>query len=198
MTSHRDRGEPRDRADDRAEAGRIVDVHSHLFRQCCDFDDVFKAESARAHDGEVDLTVRWDDYAATSPAGTRTIVVGGKARRSGLWVEDRAVADYVGVHPDRLIGYLSVDPTQAAMVGVLAGNGHLVVVEGGDNLFGDRIGKGACVGVAAQHLEGQDRDPRCRGLGLGRSYRPGMLPEQEARACGHDKSGAGEEGGNGF
>ncbi|MFE3198234.1 amidohydrolase family protein [Embleya sp. NPDC055664] len=90
----------------------IVDVHSHLFRQCCDFDDAFKAESARAHAGEVDLTVRWADYAASSPADTRTIVVGGKARRSGLWVEDKAVAEYVGAQPERLIGYLSIDPTQ--------------------------------------------------------------------------------------
>ncbi|WP_329172652.1 amidohydrolase family protein [Streptomyces sp. NBC_01477] len=90
----------------------IVDVHSHLFRHSHDFDDAFRAESARAHAGEVDLTVRYADYAASAPEGTRTVVVGGKARRSGLWVDDSAVAAYVAEHPDRLIGYLSLDPTQ--------------------------------------------------------------------------------------
>lgn len=90
----------------------IVDVHSHLFTCPDDIGDPFAAESARAHGGHVDLTVRWADYAATSPSGTRTVVVGGKARRSGLWVDDAAVAAYAGEHPDRLIGYLSLDPTQ--------------------------------------------------------------------------------------
>ncbi|MGI5441210.1 amidohydrolase family protein [Streptomyces shenzhenensis] len=90
----------------------ITDVHSHLFRHSHDFDDTFRAESARAHAGDVDLTVRWADYAATAPPGTRTIVVGGKARRSGLWVDDAAVAAYVASRPDRLIGYLALDPTQ--------------------------------------------------------------------------------------
>ncbi|MFJ3667208.1 amidohydrolase family protein [Streptomyces sp. NPDC090106] len=90
----------------------ITDVHSHLFRHSHDFDDTFRAESARAHEGEVDLTVRWEEYAATAPLGTRTIVVGGKARRSGLWVDDTAVAAYVARQPDHLIGYLALDPTQ--------------------------------------------------------------------------------------
>jgi predicted TIM-barrel fold metal-dependent hydrolase len=61
---------------------------------------------------EVDLTVRYEDYAARASEPVRTIVFGGKARLSGLWVDDRYVAKYVAAHPDRLIGFLSVDPTQ--------------------------------------------------------------------------------------
>ncbi|WP_031464461.1 amidohydrolase family protein [Sciscionella sediminilitoris] len=90
----------------------IVDVHSHLFGCPGHIGDPFRAESARAHQGEVDLTVRYAEYAASAPEGTRTIVFGGKARRSGLWVEDTAVAEYVREHPRTLIGYLSIDPTQ--------------------------------------------------------------------------------------
>ncbi|GAA3108204.1 putative TIM-barrel fold metal-dependent hydrolase [Kribbella aluminosa] len=89
----------------------IVDVHSHLFTCPDDIDDPFRGEVSRAHGGPVDLTVKYADYAATAPDGTRTIVVGGKARRSGLWVEDDDVAAYVAEHPDQLIGYLSLDPT---------------------------------------------------------------------------------------
>ncbi|GAA3469557.1 amidohydrolase family protein [Nonomuraea roseola] len=88
----------------------IVDVHSHLFTCPDDVGDPFAAESARAHGGHVDLTVRWAEYEASSPPGTRTIVVGGKARRSGLWVDDAAVAGYAADHD--LIGYLALDPTQ--------------------------------------------------------------------------------------
>jgi hypothetical protein len=88
----------------------IVDVHSHLFTCPDHVGDPFAEESARAHGGHVDLTVRWAEYAATAPSGTTTIVVGGKARRSGLWVDDAAVAEYVAARPDRLVGYLSLDP----------------------------------------------------------------------------------------
>ncbi len=37
---------------------------------------------------------------------------GGKAKLSGVWVPDAEVAGYVNAHPDRLIGFMSVDPTQ--------------------------------------------------------------------------------------
>jgi len=42
----------------------------------------------------------------------KTIVFGGKARLSGLWVNDAYVAKYAAQAPDRLIGFLAVDPTQ--------------------------------------------------------------------------------------
>lgn len=90
----------------------VVDVHSHVFGCPGEMSEQFVAESRRAHAGDVDLTVRFADYAASAPAGTRTIVVGGKARRSGLWVDDADVAAYAAAHADRFIGYLSIDPTE--------------------------------------------------------------------------------------
>lgn len=91
----------------------IVDIHSHAWQFPEHFNDDFRAQARRARAGvEVDLTVRYEDYRATAPAATKTIVFGGKARLSGLWVDDRYVADYVAAHPDTLIGFLSVDPTQ--------------------------------------------------------------------------------------
>lgn len=58
------------------------------------------------------MTVHWEDYAATSAGCGASVVFGGKAKLSGLWVPDQAVAGYVGQHPDRLIGFLSLDLTQ--------------------------------------------------------------------------------------
>ena len=91
----------------------IVDVHSHTWEFPQHFGEDFRRQAARARAGvEVDLTVRYEDYRATCPPDTKTIVFGGKARLSDQWVDDRYVADYVGKHPDTLIGFLCVDPTQ--------------------------------------------------------------------------------------
>jgi predicted TIM-barrel fold metal-dependent hydrolase len=91
----------------------IVDVHSHAWEYPAHFSDDFRRQARRARAGvEVDLTVRYEDYRRAAPPATRTVVFGGKARLSGLWVDDRYVAAYVAAHPDTLVGFLSLDPTQ--------------------------------------------------------------------------------------
>ncbi len=91
----------------------IIDVHSHAwpFPQAFSHDFIHQAQRARAGQ-PVDLTVRYEDYAASASGVAKTIVFGGKARLSGLWVDDRWVADYVAAQSGKLIGFLSVDPTQ--------------------------------------------------------------------------------------
>lgn len=88
----------------------LIDVHSHFFRDPEHFSEEFAAQAKRAR--KVDFSVRWSEYAETSPSSSKTIVFGGKARLSGLWVPDSEVANYVNSHPDRLVGFLSLDPTQ--------------------------------------------------------------------------------------
>ena len=91
----------------------IIDVHSHAWEFPKHFGDDFRRQAKRAKaGGELDLTVRYEDYSRAAPPDTRTIVFGGKAKLSGLWVDDQYVAEYVAAHPDTLIGFLSVDPTQ--------------------------------------------------------------------------------------
>ena len=91
----------------------IVDVHSHIWEFPRHFAADFREQARRARAGvEVDLTVRFDEYCATATHADRTIVFGGKARLSGLWVDDEFVAEYVASHSEKLIGYLSLDPTQ--------------------------------------------------------------------------------------
>lgn len=91
----------------------IIDVHSHFWEYPRDFQDDFRQQARRARAGvEVDLTVRFEDYEKTSFPDVRTIVFGGKAKLSGLWVDDHEVARYVASHPQQLIGFLSLDPTQ--------------------------------------------------------------------------------------
>uniref|UniRef100_UPI001ABA0E1C amidohydrolase family protein n=1 Tax=Aetokthonos hydrillicola TaxID=1550245 RepID=UPI001ABA0E1C len=91
----------------------IVDVHSHVWEFPKHFGEDFLAQASRARAGKiVDLTVRYEDYRATCPADTKTIVFGGKAQLSGQWVDDQYVADYVTAHSDTMIGFLCLDPTQ--------------------------------------------------------------------------------------
>ena len=102
----------------------IVDVHSHAWAYPAHFTDDFREQARRAKAGvEMDLTVTYENYRATAPEETITIVFGGKARLSGLWVDDDYVARYVAVDPKRLIGFLSLDPTQPGWVDELK-DGH--------------------------------------------------------------------------
>ncbi|MCX6850578.1 MAG: amidohydrolase family protein [Verrucomicrobia bacterium] len=91
----------------------IIDVHSHAWNFPADFSDDFIHQAGRARPGvKVDISATYEAYRAAAPEDTRTFVFGGKAKLSGLWVNDQTVADYVAHDPARLIGFLSIDPTQ--------------------------------------------------------------------------------------
>jgi predicted TIM-barrel fold metal-dependent hydrolase len=93
----------------------MIDIHTHAWQFPDHFDEDFREQARFARGGgEVDLTVTRQAYDASGGAkAERVVVFGGKARRSGLWVDDDYVAQYVAQDPERFIGFLSVDPTQA-------------------------------------------------------------------------------------
>src|SRR3954468_1453440 len=92
----------------------VVDVHCHAWIYPDHFSEQYQAEVVRARAGvEVDLRVRYDHYLANAPKDVRTVVFGGKARLSGVNIPDDYVANYVAQDPERLIGFMSLDPTQA-------------------------------------------------------------------------------------
>ncbi|MEM7012804.1 MAG: amidohydrolase family protein [Verrucomicrobiota bacterium] len=91
----------------------IFDIHSHAWNFPDDFTSDFIDQASRAIAGKkVDISVDYAAYRAAAPDDTKTVVFGGKAKLAGVWVDDQFVADYVAQDPDRLIGFLSVDPTQ--------------------------------------------------------------------------------------
>lgn len=90
----------------------IVDVHTHVFPSHGVFSEKFIEEASRMRAQPVDLVTRYEAYRATAAGCEKSICFGGKARLAGLWVDDRDVAAYVRQDPQRLIGFLSVDPTQ--------------------------------------------------------------------------------------
>ncbi|MEZ4860345.1 MAG: amidohydrolase family protein [Caldilineaceae bacterium] len=90
----------------------IIDVHTHVFPNNSVFFGNFLAEASRMRSQTIDLITRYEHYCATAPDCQAAICFGGKAKLAGLWVDDRDVAAYVQQDPARLIGFLSIDPTQ--------------------------------------------------------------------------------------
>lgn len=91
----------------------IVDVHSHCWPRADCFSPAFQADARRMRLGPVDLVTKYEDYwNATGGEDVVAIVFGGKARLSGVWIDDDEVAAWVARDPSRTIGFMSLDPTQ--------------------------------------------------------------------------------------
>ena len=90
----------------------IVDIHSHLFSSQEDFSPDFLAQAQRAKGGApVDLVTRYDHYWSHAKDCKKAVVFGGKAKLAGLWVDDRKVAAFAKSDPERVIGFMALDPT---------------------------------------------------------------------------------------
>jgi predicted TIM-barrel fold metal-dependent hydrolase len=92
----------------------IVDVHTHVWERPAHLSDAFiddaKAAAGAAYKPiEVDLDEHWR---AMEPVD-RAIVLGFRARHVGVLVPNEYVAEYVGRHAEKLIGFCSVDPNDA-------------------------------------------------------------------------------------
>ena len=92
----------------------IVDVHSHTWKYPDHFSEEFRrqAQQTARVDVEIDLSVTFEKYRAGAQQCDKTIVFGGKAHLSGVWVDDDYVAQYASAHADFCIGFLSVFPIQ--------------------------------------------------------------------------------------
>ena len=91
----------------------MIDVHSHFWNFPNDFTSDFIRQASGARAGTtVDLAVNYEAYRREAPDEIITVVFGGKAKLAGVWVDDRDVANYLKNDPNRLRGFLSVDPTQ--------------------------------------------------------------------------------------
>lgn len=89
----------------------IVDVHTHVWECPCHIGETFIhdariAAGAGYKDIHVDLDRHWE---AMQPVD-HAIVLGFRARHVGVLVPNEYVAEYVGKHPEKLIGFASVDP----------------------------------------------------------------------------------------
>lgn len=104
----------------------IFDVHAHYWPNAEGIAEETIRQAERARGGPVSLVTDYTDYWAHAPQGTRVVVFGGKARRSGFWQEDEVVAELVQREPDRYVGFLTVDLSQPGWMEELErGHQHL-------------------------------------------------------------------------
>ncbi len=92
----------------------IVDVHTHVWERPAHLSETF-IQDARIAAGNPDLQIAVDldaHWAAMAPVD-RAIVLGFRARHVGVLVPNEYVASYVDRHPEKLMGFCSVDPQDA-------------------------------------------------------------------------------------
>jgi predicted TIM-barrel fold metal-dependent hydrolase len=89
----------------------IVDVHTHVWECPCHIGERFIADAkAVSGDGYQDISVDLDRHWEAMQTVDKAIVLGFRARHVGVLVPNEYVAEYVGRHPEKLIGFCSVDP----------------------------------------------------------------------------------------
>jgi len=91
----------------------IVDVHAHCWPSLECFSEEFLADARRMRADPVGMITRYDRYCdAIGGDEVVSLVFGGKARLSGVWIDDDKVANYIAQDPKHMIGFMSLDPTQ--------------------------------------------------------------------------------------
>ncbi len=89
----------------------MVDVHTHVWECPCHIGERFIDDARRtAGEGYKDIHVDLDKHWEAMQAVDRAVVLGFRARHVGVLVPNEYVAEYVARHPEKLIGFCSVDP----------------------------------------------------------------------------------------
>lgn len=139
----------------------IVDVHSHVMWYPDHVAEEFAAEAlasklvklemsgGNAHVSSLDLhsydSTPEQHWAACKDTADKTVVFGLQAKAVGVWVPNEVIAKYVAEHPEKLVGWASVDPTQP---------GHIEELKKSVHELGLR---GLKVGPAYQHFDPRDK-----------------------------------------
>jgi uncharacterized protein len=90
----------------------MQNMHTHVLDQRLHVQPATIAESDLSRGRALDLTVKFDAFMRDMRPFDKVVVFGLKARRTGYWVDDDYVAQFVARAPEKLIGFASCDPTQ--------------------------------------------------------------------------------------
>jgi predicted TIM-barrel fold metal-dependent hydrolase len=81
-----------------------------------------RMSGGRAHVGTLDLHVydaRPDDHWQMAQQVDRVVVFGLQARKAGIYVPNEVISEYAAAHPDRVVGWASIDPNEPDCVALL-------------------------------------------------------------------------------
>ena len=88
----------------------IVDVHTHVWEPAHIADSFIQDARITAGNPALEIAVDLEAHWAAMAPVDKAIVLGFRARHVGVLVPNEYVAEYVGRHPEKLIGFASVDP----------------------------------------------------------------------------------------
>ena len=94
----------------------IVDCHTHVWEYPGHLSERFVAEIPRAKSEEVDINIKLEEHFAAMEPVDKAIVFAFKSTALGVNVPNDYVAEYVQSHPEKLIGFASVDPNDTDAV----------------------------------------------------------------------------------
>ena len=87
-------------------------IHTHTWDASLHFQPETIREADLSRGYPLDLTVKLEPFLEDMTPFVKVVVFGLKARRTGYWVPDDYVAQFVARAPQKLIGFASCDPTQ--------------------------------------------------------------------------------------
>lgn len=91
----------------------IVDVHTHAWDWTSHIDPNFLQDLQNVHPGaRIDISVEFDTYRKDMEPCDRTICFGLRGLMTGLRVPNEFVANFVARAPEKLIGFMSLDPNE--------------------------------------------------------------------------------------
>jgi predicted TIM-barrel fold metal-dependent hydrolase len=88
----------------------IVDCHTHLWKYPGHLSDQFVKEANLMRAAPVDMNIDLDKHYEAMKQVDKAVVLGFKAKHVGVNVPNDYVAEYVKRDPQRLIGFLGVEP----------------------------------------------------------------------------------------
>jgi uncharacterized protein len=143
-----------------AQGRMIVDCHTHLMWYPDHVEQRYAEEAlaskliklkysgGQAYSANLDLHVydsKPETHWEVSKTADKVVVFGLQAKATGLWVPNEVIADYVRQHPDKMVGWASVDPTQPGYM------------EEFERCIHDLGLKGLKLGPVYQHFDPMDR-----------------------------------------
>lgn len=90
----------------------MQNIHTHTWDASLHFQPETIREADLSRGYPLDLTVKLESYLEDMDPFEKVVVFGLKARRTGYWVPDEYVAQFVSRAPHKLIGFAACDPTQ--------------------------------------------------------------------------------------
>ncbi|MBI3920425.1 MAG: amidohydrolase family protein [Armatimonadetes bacterium] len=93
----------------------LIDCHTHLWSQKDHLSAEFLADANRMRSDPVDLDVTPEKHQAAMQGVDRCLVFGLRARHSGVDVPNDFIADYARDYPEKVIGFMGIDPTEGGV-----------------------------------------------------------------------------------